>query len=316
MKNFILVIFLILISCKNESKVEAEIKEIPVTLAVSRFDQAFFDAKPTDLPKLKKEFPAFFPKDTEDKYWIDKMTDPLWRELYDEVQKKYKDFSKQTKEIGNLIQHIKYYFPKTQNPKIVTLIYEMDNSTKAIYADSIVLIPLELYLGKDHKFYEFPKYQKQTLTESQILPDIVNSFAESKIPFAKNRNLITEMVDAGKALYLKDVLLPNYSDADKIGYTEEQIKFCVENEQNIWATFIEQKVLFSNDSRLANRFINPAPFSTFYLEIDNETPGRIGTWVGWQIVRSYMNNNKTSVQDMLKLDATTLFNQSKYKPNK
>jgi uncharacterized protein YjaZ len=67
---------------------------------------------------------------------------------------------------------------------------------------------------------------------------------------------------------------------------------------------------------LQNRFINLAPFSKFYLEIDNESPGRVGTWIGWQIVRSFMLNNKVSLQQMLKMDEKELFDKSKYKPKK
>ena len=193
----------------------------------------------------------------------------------------------------------------------------MDFNTKTIYADSIVLIPLEMYLGKTHRFYEFPDYQKQSLESSQILPDLAGSFAKTKIRPSKDKTLLSLMIQAGKELYVKDLLLPEYSDADKIGYTSDQINFCLENESFMWAFFIEQNLLYSNDAKLANRFINPAPFSKFYLEIDNETPGRIGTWLGWQIVKSYARNNPDiKIQQLLNSDAETIFTKSKYKPNK
>ena len=316
----IVVFSLLLISvlaCDKKSKVEKMVQDIPVELAVTRFDQAFFTAKPTDLPKLKKQFPAFFPTEVADTVWINKMQNPLWRELYVEVQKKYKNFDPQTKAIAGLLQHIKYYFPETKTPKITTLIYEMDFSTKAIYADSIVIIPLEMYLGKTHKFYEFPNYQRQTLEPNQILPDLASSFAQSKIPPSKIKNLLSSFLQAGKELYLKDLLLPEYSDAEKMGYTPEQITFCHENESYMWAYFIEKNLLYSNDTKLLNRFVNPAPFSKFYLEIDNETPGRTGAWVGWQIVRSYATNNpEVGLKQLLATDAETIFNQAKYKPKK
>ena len=54
----------------------------------------------------------------------------------------------------------------------------------------------------------------------------------------------------------------------------------------------------------------------FYLEIDNESPGRIGVWIGWQIVRSFMNNNEVSLQQLMTLDAKEIFERSKYKPKK
>jgi uncharacterized protein YjaZ len=110
--------------------------------------------------------------------------------------------------------------------------------------------------------------------------------------------------------------LPDYSDAEKIGYTSQQDQWCNENESYIWRYFIDENLLYDSDSRLPNRFINLAPFSKFYLEIDNDSPGRIGQWIGWQIVRSFMENNEVSLNDMLKLDAKELFEKSKYKPKK
>jgi uncharacterized protein YjaZ len=124
------------------------------------------------------------------------------------------------------------------------------------------------------------------------------------------------MIYVGKEMYLKDILLPEAPDDIKMGYTPEQIKFCQENENYMWRFFLENQMLYDTDQKLVPRFINPAPFSKFYLEIDNDTPGRVGAWLGWQIVRSYMENNKTSLQDMLKMDAKTIFENSKYKPKK
>jgi hypothetical protein len=85
----------------------------------------------------------------------------------------------------------------------------------------------------------------------------------------------------------------------------------------MWRYFIEKELLYDNDSKLASRFINPAPFSKFYLEIDNESPGRVGTWIGWQMVRSFAENNKeVSTKQLLEMDAKELFEKSKYKPKK
>jgi uncharacterized protein YjaZ len=124
------------------------------------------------------------------------------------------------------------------------------------------------------------------------------------------------MIYQGKQLYLKDLFLPNYSDAEKMGYTPEQITWCQENESYMWRYFIEKEMLYSDDQKLITRFINPAPFSKFYLEIDNESPGQVGAWIGWQMVRSYMENNEVPVPDLLKTDAKEIFLKSKYKPKK
>lgn len=315
---YLATIGLLLFSCDNKSKVEKAVEEIPVEMKIVRFEQAFFDAKPENLADVKAEYPDFFPEGTPDAVWIDKMQHPQWRELYQEVEKKYKNFGTQQSEIEDLFKHIKYYFPTIKTPTIYTVISEMDNNSKAIYANDKLVIALELYLGKDHKFYgEFPAYLRQNFEQRQMLPDIVSSFAFGVLPNPKDKDLLSMMISSGKELYLKDILLPEYSDAERIGYSEDQIKWSKENESYIWEYFVNDKLLYSTDSKLANRFINVAPFSKFYLEIDNESPGRIGQWVGWQIVRSFMENNpKVTVQDLIKMNEKDIFELSKYKPKK
>ena len=309
---------LLIVACDKKSKVEKEIDEIPIDLKVTRFDKLFFESKPSDLNQLKKQFPYFFPAGNADTVWTNKMKNPLWRELYTEVQKKYANFSTVHSQLDDLAKHIHYYFPKSKTPKVITLVSEMDYNAKAIYADSLVLISLELYLGKEHKFYanEFPNYIKQNFETNQIVPDLVSSFALRKIMPPRDKTLLSLMIYSGKELYLKDKLIPSFSDEDKIGYTKEQITWCKTNEAYMWSYFINDNLLYDSDPKLANRFINPAPFSKFYLEIDNESPGRVGAWLGWQIVKSYMDNNATSLTDLLKMDAKELFEKSKYKPKK
>jgi gliding motility-associated lipoprotein GldB len=307
---------LVVVSCDKKSKVEKAVEAIPVTIKVERFDKLFFEAQPKDLNALKKDFPFFFPSGTDDAVWLEKMQNPLWRELYAEVQKKYSNFEPVQKELETLFKHIKYNFPKTKTPKVITVISEMDYNNKVIYTDSLLIISLELYLGKEHKFYQFPNYLKQNFEEKQIMPDVVSSFSLNKIASVTDKNLLSQMIYFGKQLYLKDVLIPDYSDADKMGYTPEQLKWCEENESYMWRYFLEREMLYSNDSKLGNRFVNPAPFSKFYLEIDNESPGRVGAWIGWQIVRSYAKNNEVPIEELLKMSAKEIFEKSKYKPKK
>jgi len=89
------------------------------------------------------------------------------------------------------------------------------------------------------------------------------------------------------------------------------------NEQAIWRNFIENEYLYSTDTKLASRFLDPAPFSKFGLElIDNESPGRVGRYVGWQIVRRFMEKNPVTIEQMLNLSGEEIFKKSTYKPKK
>lgn len=313
---FLLAFSLLFLSCDKKSALEKKVEEIPLDIKVERFDQVFFESQPKDLPKIKKQYPIFFPPSVSDAVWIEKIKNPLWRELYSEVQKKYSNIEPVRSDLILLFKHIKHYFPKTKIPKAITVIAEMDYNNKAIYADSLVVIALELYLGKNHKFYEFPNYVKQNFEARQMMPDLVSSFATTKIHAEKDKTFLNQILYAGKKLYLKDLLLPDYTDAEKMGYTPEQLKWCQENEMYIWRYFLENNMLYSNDPKLGMRFISLAPFSKFYLEIDNESPGQVGAWLGWQIVRSFAENTTTPLPEILKMNAKELFEKSKYKPKK
>ena len=117
-------------------------------------------------------------------------------------------------------------------------------------------------------------------------------------------------------MYQLDCYAPDASDAQKIGYSIEEIEWTVSNEMPIWKYFIENKLLYSTDSDLYTRFIADAPFSKFFIDIDKESPGKIGVWLGWQIVRSYMRNNDVTLQQLLQTNAEEIFKKSKYKPKK
>ncbi len=318
MKYSILLLFCALfISCNDENNIEKEIEKIPMNVQIDRFDKVFGDAEPEDLPRLKADFPKFFPKEVNDSIWVEKLTDTLQDELENEVLKAFPDNNELEAVLLPLFQHIKYYFPKFSAPKVVTLVSYVDYQNKVILADSMLVVGLDTYLGSDHYFYQdIDRYIAQEMKASQIGPDVADVYARKFVAPPRERSLLGQMIYYGKKLYLEDLWLPTISDAEKIGYTEEELKWAKENEVEMWRYFIEKELLYSTDPKLGSRFINPAPFSKFYLEIDNDSPGMIGRYLGWQIVRGYMKNNKVDVQQLMILDANEIFTNSKYKPKK
>ncbi len=315
---FILALMVFFTACKKENEAEDKIAAIPEPkVKIARFDNAFFEAGAQGLPALKQEYPYLFPEGNEDTVWTNKMKDPFMLKLKEESKKTFPNLNALEESMGSFLQHVKYYYPQLPTPRVVSLVTD-DTDIKAVYTPQIILIPLSLYLGKDNYLYEgLNKYEIQQYEPSQIVPDIVTSFAYDKIAPPRDRELLSLMIYYGKELYLKDLLIPDVPDNNKIGYTKEQLEWAEVNEAEIWRYFIDRKLLYDSDSKLPARFINPAPFSKFYLELDNESPGRIGQWLGWQIVRSYAENNKNvPLQDLLAMDAKTIFDNSKYKPKK
>lgn len=319
MKKLILFIFVLFafFSCKNEDALEDEIAKIDTNVTVERFDRAFAEAKPEDLGQLKKAFPFMFSKYIPDSIFIARMTDTLQNELLDEVHKKFDDFSTIDTEITRLFQHLKYYNKVFTEPRLITLTNNVTYRDKVIVTDTIVLIPLDNYLGEDHKFYgNFPKYIAQNLEPSQLVVDLAKEYADKQIFQSQKKTFLDEMIFFGKELYFKDKVIPFKTDAEKIGYTQEQIEFANENEAMVWTEFVENEMLYNTDGSLVSRFIADAPFSKFQLELDSQTPGRLGQYIGWQIVKAYMRNNDVSLQEMMQTEAIEIFNKSNYKPSK
>ena len=314
---FVLSLLLFMMSCDEENQTQKEIVTIEVNLNIDRFDQVFATSRPQDLSELKTAYPFMFSDRYPDSIWVNRMTDTLQQQLSSEVTKTFGDFADVESELEQLFQHLKYHFPETNAPRIITVTSEVDYRNKVIVTDTIALIALDTYLGEDHEFYGgIQKYLRQNFKKDQIIPDMAQEYAKKYTYQPKKKTLLEEMIYYGKLLYVKDKVIPFKQEAVRIGYTEKQLAWAKENESEIWRYFVDRELLYSTDSKLPARFINPAPFSKFYLELDTESPGRLGQYIGWQIVRAYMDNTDSTLKRMLITDAETIFKDSKFKPRK
>lgn len=294
-----------------------EVAKINVDLKVSRFDREFAQAEPGDIPLLKKKYPYLFPVTYADSIWIAKLQDTIQLEVLDEVGKSFSDFDKEKEDLELLFKYVKYYFPKFRVPEVVTLTNDVEYSYRIILTDSLLLIGLDNYLGSTHKFYQgISKYIANDLEDKYLTRDVASAFAKTVVPSPRDRTFLSQLVYYGKELYLMGELMPQNTDDIIMGYDPDQLEWANANEEQIWRYFIERELLYSTNNKLGPRFLDPAPFSKFELELDNESPGKIGRYLGWQIVKAFMDNNKITLQEMLTLPEEELFKRSGYKPRK
>ena len=313
----LLMIFLTAFSCKKDSSINPKISKIDIDVQVERFDRIFAESKPKDLPLLKRNYPFLFSKRFPDSIWVNRMTDTLQKQLFSEVDKVFSSFDETKLEIQQLFQHLKFFYPEFKTPRVITVTSDIDYRNKVIVTESIVLISLDTYLGEDHIYYEsIQNYLKQNFNKSQISPDLAEGYAKKYAYQPQKRTFLDEMIYFGKLLHFKDAVLPLKTDAEKIGYKKHQLEWAKENESEIWRYFLDREMLYSTDAKLLSRFINPSPFSKFYLELDNESPGKIGQYIGWQIVRAYMDNNDVDLGKLMITSSEDIFNNSKFKPRK
>jgi gliding motility-associated lipoprotein GldB len=319
MKNIQIVLVLLIfsfLSCEPSDSVNPDIVSLDIELNIIRFDSIFANASADDLQELKKDYPFMFNNSVPDSLWLNKMNDTLQNTIEKEVSVQFADFKEYESDITLFFKHLKYYFPDQTIPKVVTLAEYVDYNSKTILNDDLLFVSLDNYLGKEHEFYAgFKDYIAALQEPNQMLPDIAESFANKLIAYPNSRNFLSQLIYNGKKLYLKAQLLPLVDDYHLIGYSQEQLEWAEREEIMIWQYFIQRELLYSSDADLRRRFIDEGPFTKFYLEIDNETPPRLGQFIGWQIVKAYAEKHPdTNLQDILKLDYQKLFNDSKYKP--
>lgn len=308
-----MLILVAFVACKDDTSLNPEIEAISVDVSIDRFDRLFANTTPVQLPNLKNKYPYLFSKQYSDEFWEAKLSDTLQKELEREVDIAFKDSDQLEEDLTLLYKHIRYYFPETSVPKIITIITEVRE--KVVLADTLLLIGLDNYLGKDHYFYQdIQRYKAKNFRKEQVDVDVASAFAKAKIARPQSATFLEQMIYEGKQLYLMQTLLSQKPIYEVFSYTPEEYTFAQENEVNIWAYFVSNKTLYSTDRKLLARFIDPAPFSKFQMSFDNDTPGRIGRYIGYKIVASYMNENNIALKNMLLQDAETIFNNAKYKP--
>ena len=315
---FINLFIIIVISYNYRNSIQDEINPLDIKIVVDRFDQVFDSLSESNIVEIKNDYPFLFPGKYSDDFWINKSNDTLYSLLKDSVDKNFMDLLDVENDLLNLYKHLKDELPQIRIPKVISIINNVDYENKVILADTLLIISIDSYLGSDNILYDgIPSFIKKEMDIKYLSSHITEKYFDKIIKLNSGRNFLSKMIFYGKKLYFKDIIMKTSNDAIKIGYTRDENIWVNENQIFIWQYFIEKQLLFKTDERLDDRFLFPAPFSKFYLEIDNNSPGKIGQWIGWQIVKSYSNEfPDKSLKEILSLEAEELFNKSNYKPRR
>ncbi|MCC5917698.1 MAG: hypothetical protein JJU02_10290 [Cryomorphaceae bacterium] len=311
-------------SCQPDDYVDTS--QINAKVNTHRFDEAFFALDTTNFTleinkMMQGTFAPFFEGNSAIPFWKSQRTLEFMIRLHGEVSNKYPNLKKMEDKWTNMFKHYRYYFPKTPDTlHIYTYISGLDFDFPIIYVDSLqsAFISLDLFLGKDHPAYAKNAEYLNFRHDAEQLPiALARELINQKIRYdVSDMSFINEVIFHGKKLYALEKLIPGLSERELLNYNEDHIVFCVENERIMWRFFIEQDIIFNQQGEYKRRFIEPAPFSKFYMEFDNQTPGQVGQWIGWQIVKKYMKKHPgKELSDLLKEeDHRGIFAASGYKP--
>lgn len=321
----VLFLLILLFSCSGR-KHKADISGIEIgDIDVRRYDSALFAIDPGEIASglkiLAPEFPIFIGEGYKDTMNIiqirDFITDPFIMNIKDACWTQYKDLSWLPVDLKTLFSYTRYYFPEFQPPVVYTYISGLLFESPVNYVDSSLLIALDMYLGQQFAGYRqvgIPVYLTKRMEKSYLMADVARQIAISEIPADKPpATLLDYMVYHGKILYFMDLVMSDADDTLKIGYTGKQMDWALENEETIWAFLIDKELLYSHAYFEINKFIQDGPFTN---GLPKESPAMLGRWLGWQIVRHYMDNNPgiTLKELFEESDSQKILSQSGYKP--
>jgi len=332
MKNvvFYLSLILLLASC-TQNPLKINVSNVSVDLKIKHLDVDLLKLKQDQMqaaiPTLKSSYGEFFDIFTYRMIAIGGIEQPDFHELVysfvsDSLIRKLElnvaqkvDTIQLREELETAFKHYKYYFPTKEIPVVYTCISGFNQSV--VISEKLIGVSLDKYMGTDSPFYEqlgLPVYKRKNMHPTKILPDMMQAWSDAEWPKAeKDNSLLSHMIQQGKVMYFMDAMLPDLNDTLKIGFSQKQLEFCRKTEAKMWTYMAEHKMLFTTDRMSIKRFIDDGPYTPTFSE---ESPARTGVWLGWQIIRSYMKQNKdVKLADLMNnTNYQSILNQSGYQP--
>jgi gliding motility-associated lipoprotein GldB len=313
-------------SCDEQQNQEANLEGIEVKVTIKRVER---EVQKITQPQEIKEF--LQANEVFARQFLQRGTLPdsvvessLWKiaqspyidTLTQQTEDHFGEMEDIAKEFEQAFKVVKAHYPEFTPPTIYTVVTGFENDVYV--SDSLIIVGLDVFLGDKAKYrmrdvpnYIFRRYRKEFIVPAVVM-FLSNKYNQTETDFRK-KNMLNEMIYFGKTYYFMEKTLQNAPDSTLIGYTSKEIQDCEANQTIIWGHFVENNLFFETLHDKINRYIGERPTTG---EIGDECPGRVGRWLGWQIVRSYMESNpKVTLEILMKeVDAKKIFEQSKYRP--
>lgn len=238
-------------------------------------------------------------------------SNPILTQIYKDALDTFKIVKPYEQELTIADELIRKYFAGKQLPPLGMHVSGFKANT--IVLSDFISISIDKYLGSDYSGYKdfFEEYQRQQMTPAMITRDYLKAWLITEMPKSnKRKDLLSEIINEGKVLYALQLLLPNWSEEDLIGYTPQQLEWSKSKEKEIWKTTVDQNYLFTTDYLTILKYLDDAPYTA---TISTDSPGRLGAWIGWQIVKAYALNTNANLGSVInESDMQNILKQSKY----
>lgn len=326
-----LLVILLVSGCAKSNRFSIDTDNNRVEVKIQRFDKDLITLDTLNLKagvqNLYSRYPDFLPvfcfnvldtAHTDTAAVTNLMLEFLRDRTFAPVNKKtlevFGDVTDIEKKVSEAYTYIHHYFPGVKLPEIYFFVSGFNR--QVMLNEKFIALGTDLYLGADYPAYKELTYQYLVgnMRRENVAADLVSTTLFRMFVMNSNENrLLDNMLFRGKIMYLMTVFMPGESPETIMGYTTEQLKWSEKYEKEIWTAIIDQKDLFSTDIMLIRKYMNDAPFTA---PISQESPGRLGTWIGLRIIKSYMDNNQdVSLTDLMdETDSRKILELSQYRP--
>lgn len=328
---YIIGVFLLTACHNGRTYFPKDLESQPIDIV--RFDNALMNVHDStvaqDIRVLYDEYPEFMPLWVEDILGIPAadtayletalpqfLNDTLYgfKNTNAREQQIFADITGLEKSLSKAFSRIQWLYPNADIPSLYFFISGFQ--TPVYFNEELIGIGADMYLGSDYEYYNrvVYEYQKQTMRPECIPVDVVSAYLFRTLPYtsAKSR-LLDQMMYRGKVMYLTAQIFDDLPPYEVMGWTKEQWEWCVRNERAIWHLVMDNRDLFKTESLVLTGYLNDGPFTS---EVSQDSPGRLGIWLGWRIAESFMehNGNVTLQELMAEGDAQKILEESYYKP--
>jgi len=328
---FLTVVAMIAGGCASDP-LDVDISGIDTTIILERFDRDLFeidqDSMNDAIDQLYRQYEDFFdvfnvhvinigPASSRryPSYLSMFINDPTNREVYEYTHSVFKSTTGLEDTLTDGFRHYLYHFPDSLPPRVVGYVSRFNQGLFTV--DHFVGVGLDQYLGSDCPYYQqmgVPRYLARKKKPERIPVDVMYAWATQLYPYNDSvDNVLSRMIYHGQLSWFVGAMFPAMGEQTVMGFTDDQMKWCRNNEKQMWTHLVEEKLLFSTDPLDIRKLVEDAPYTRFYT---SESPGMAAVWQGWQIINAYVERNPklTVPQVMSQRNYQEMLRLSRYNP--
>ncbi len=252
--------------------------------------------------------------------------DTLYQNLFDTIRKHYPAEYDFASRFEQPFARLKKNFPELALPRIRTIALGVDarvnwqmqyhhNRVRWFKDAKLLTISLEYFLGPKTKYLHpmMPKYVRAHCTPEQLQPVALHAIIqELHKPLQQHETprLIDYMLNAGIRYEALQQLDPELPPHVIMRYSPEKYEWSKANEAAIYNHLLPK--LYESNPLKYDAYINEAPFTKAF---GKASPPRLAEFIGWQIVKAYVENESPELKALVEnRNYTRVFKQSNYKP--